>query len=61
MLIVKELKMNKIFTIMLIMFSLAVAGSAFASGGNNQGTTGSGSTNTGTTSQGAGTQDRTGR
>lgn len=36
-------------------------GTAFASGGKNQGTTGQGTTSTGSTSQGAGTQDRTGR
>jgi hypothetical protein len=53
--------MKKVMTMMLIMFSIAVVGSSFASGDKNQGTTGSGSTNTGTTSQGAGTQDRKGR
>jgi hypothetical protein len=58
---VRELKMKRFFTVMLVLTSFIVAGSVFASGGKNQGTTGSGSTNTGTTSQGAGTQDRTGR
>lgn len=36
-------------------------GVVFASGGQNQGTTGQGTTSTGSTSQGSGTQDRTGR
>jgi hypothetical protein len=47
-----------IIAAMLLMFSFGVV---YASGGQNQGTTGQGTTSTGGTSQGSGTQDRTGR
>jgi len=47
--------------IMVLMVLMFTAGFAFASGGQNQGTTGQGTTSTGTASQGAGTQSQTGK
>ncbi|MFZ5906952.1 MAG: hypothetical protein ACOYVJ_06030 [Nitrospirota bacterium] len=47
-----------IIAAILVMLSF---GAAFASGGQNQGTTGQGTTSTGSDSQGSATQDRTGR
>ena len=47
--------------IMVLIVFMFTTGLAFASGGQNQGTTGQGTTSTGTTSQGAGTQSQTGK
>ncbi|HNS32489.1 MAG TPA: hypothetical protein PKN36_05890 [bacterium] len=43
------------------LFFLLASGIVFASGGQNQGTTGTGTTNTGSTSQGTAEQPRSGR
>lgn len=47
----------------VVMMSIVLlwGGIVFASGGQNQGTTGSGTTSTGTSSQGSASQDRAGR
>ncbi|MBN1380625.1 MAG: hypothetical protein JXA41_03000 [Deltaproteobacteria bacterium] len=50
----------KKFIIILLMLVLT-SGAVYASGGQNQGTTGSGTTNTGSTGQGNTAQPRTGR
>ena len=47
--------------IMVLIVFMFTAGLAFASGGQNQGTTGQGTTSTGTTSQGTATQGQSGR
>lgn len=51
--------MKRLFMVLIVL--MVTAGFAFASGGQNQGTTGQGTTSTGTTSQGAGTQSQAGR
>jgi hypothetical protein len=55
----QEEQMKKMI-IMLFVLMLS-AGSAFAEGGKNQGTTGTGTTSTGIDNQGTAAQDRTGR
>ncbi len=47
--------------IMGIFLVILTVGTAFAEGGQNQGTTGTGTTATGSTSQGTATQPRSGR
>jgi len=47
--------------IMVLVVVMFTTGLAFASGGQNQGTTGQGTTSTGTTTQGSGTQTQTGK
>ena len=47
--------------IIVFMFLVLTSGVAFASGGQNQGTSGTGTTSTGTTAPGTASQPRTGR